>query len=82
MSNSISQSVTIECSGTVSDQEQIYVLGPDSHGGTRDQTWFYLGSASYLIQSDQPELDTPDIVIQVVGIADTDGKEPYVLLLG
>ena len=62
--------------------DPLYILNPDPSDAAPDQTWFHLGEANYLIQTGEPSNDTPDIVINVVGIAETDGKDPYVLLLG
>ena len=62
--------------------DTLYILQQDPAGNAKDQTWFHLGENSYLIQCATAAPDDTPIVINVVGIVEQDGLDPYVLLLG
>jgi hypothetical protein len=62
--------------------DTLYLLQQDPAGNAKDQTWFHLGENSNLIQVGTAAQDDAPIVINVVGIFEQDGLDPYVLLLG
>ena len=60
----------------------LFILSLDPLEQEADQTWLQLDAYSYLVQRSVPAPGESVTLITVVGIAPTDGADPYVLLLG